>query len=112
MEQSSYYKIMEVDTEEHDSCPFKWDCENCYKSLYVRFAAVADFPSTTGHFTIIGFTNNKDKKDHIAKPVQPCLPGDQENLPRPLAVSRPISRTRIAYVTEREIASSVSLLLL
>jgi len=66
MEQSSYYKIMEMDTQEHNSCPFRWNCENCYKSLYLRIAAVADFPSTTGHFKIIGFANNKDKKDHIA----------------------------------------------
>lgn len=32
----------------------------------MRIAAVADFPSTTGHFKIIGFANNKDKKDRIA----------------------------------------------
>lgn len=66
MEESSYYRIMEVNAQEHSSCPFKWDCENCYKSLCLRIVAVADFPTASGRFKIIGFTNNKDKKDHIA----------------------------------------------
>ena len=32
----------------------------------MRIVAVADFPTANGQFRIIGFTNNKDKKDHIA----------------------------------------------
>lgn len=61
----SYNAILKRDTEEHESCPFKWDCDNCDRSLCLRVVAVADFPSLYGHFNIIGFLNNKDRKDHI-----------------------------------------------
>jgi len=64
---SEYYEmVMKQDTFEHESCPFQWDCENCSKGLCLRMVAVADFPSAFGHFKLIGFTNNKDKKDHTA----------------------------------------------
>ncbi len=66
MEISSYHRIVERDTREHDSCPFEWDCGNCYKSLCLRIVAVADFPTAYGRFRLLGFTNNKDGKDHIA----------------------------------------------
>jgi GTP cyclohydrolase II len=64
--QGSYKVIMEKDAEEHSTCPFVWDCENCFKSLCLRVVSVADFPSKYGYFQIIAFTNNKDKKDHIS----------------------------------------------
>ena len=64
---SEYYEVvMKQDTDEHESCSFQWDCENCSKGLCLRMVAVADFPSAFGHFKLIGFTNNKDKKDHTA----------------------------------------------
>ena len=65
MEELSYYQIMNRDSEDYDTCPFKWDCDNCYKSLCLRIVAVADFPSIYGHFKILAFTNNKDRKDHV-----------------------------------------------
>jgi len=65
MVESSYQAIMQRDSQEHDSCPFKWDCEDCYKSLCLRVVGLADFPTSDGHFKIIAFTNNKDRKDHI-----------------------------------------------
>jgi 3,4-dihydroxy 2-butanone 4-phosphate synthase/GTP cyclohydrolase II len=60
-----YQVIVENDTKEYNSCPLKWDCENCSKSLCLRMVAIADFPSEYGHFSMLGFTNNKDKKDHV-----------------------------------------------
>ncbi|WXG44419.1 MAG: GTP cyclohydrolase II [Promethearchaeati archaeon SRVP18_Atabeyarchaeia-1] len=61
----SYRQILEKDTQDYKSCPLKWDCENCDKSLCLRIVALADFPTKHGHFNIIGFLNNKDKKDHL-----------------------------------------------
>lgn len=65
MIEKSYKQIMEKDTQEYNSCPLKWDCENCDKSLCLRIVALADFPTQHGHFNILGYLNNKDKKDHI-----------------------------------------------
>lgn len=65
MIESTYKRVMEKDTEEYNNCPLKWDCENCDKSLCLRIVALADFPTQHGHFNILGFLNNKDKKDHI-----------------------------------------------
>lgn len=64
MSQQSYYQIMKEDSDEHESCPLKWDCEKCTKTLCVQLVAVAEFPTNHGIFKILGFTNNKDKKDH------------------------------------------------
>jgi 3,4-dihydroxy 2-butanone 4-phosphate synthase/GTP cyclohydrolase II len=60
-----YQVIVEKDTKEYNACPLKWDCDNCSKSFCLRTVAIADFPSEYGHFNILGFTNNKDKKDHF-----------------------------------------------
>ena len=65
MTESSYKEIMNRLDEEYHSCEFKWDCENCDKTLCLRIIAIADFPTKYGHFTVIGFLNNKDRKDHI-----------------------------------------------
>lgn len=65
MEELSYNRVLVADAAEHAACPLKWDCERCTKSLCVRLVAVADFPSLFGHFRILGFTNNKDGKDHM-----------------------------------------------
>jgi 3,4-dihydroxy 2-butanone 4-phosphate synthase/GTP cyclohydrolase II len=62
----SFEKILELDKEEHASCSFDWNCENCFKSLCLRLLGVADFPSMYGDFKILSFLNNKDGKDHIA----------------------------------------------
>lgn len=66
MNEISYYEIMDNDSLEYESCPFQWDCENCYKKLCLRIVSVADFPSTYGEFKLIAYINNKDGKDHIA----------------------------------------------
>jgi GTP cyclohydrolase II len=65
MTESGFMQMMRQDTEEYNTCPLHWDCEKCDKSLCLRIVAVADFPTIHGHFKIIGFLNNKDKKDHI-----------------------------------------------
>ena len=64
MEDLSYTRVLADDAAEHEACPLKWDCENCTKTLCVQLVSVADFPSLFGHFRILGFTNNKDGKDH------------------------------------------------
>jgi len=64
MEGASYTRLLADDAAEHEACPQKWDCQNCTKTLCVRLVAVADFPSLFGSFKILGFTNNKDGKDH------------------------------------------------
>ncbi len=69
---------MKQDTVEHKTCPFKWDCVNCSKGLCLRMVAVANFPSAFGHFKLIGFVNNKDKKDHTAVVKGDIL--DKENV--------------------------------
>ena len=64
MEELSYHRVLAVDAAEHEACPLKWDCANCTKTLCVQLVAVAELPSLFGRFHIIGFTNNKDGKDH------------------------------------------------
>jgi 3,4-dihydroxy 2-butanone 4-phosphate synthase / GTP cyclohydrolase II len=64
MEDHSYTRIQAEDAAEHQDCPLKWDCVNCTKNLCIQLVAIADFPSMFGHFRILGFTNNKDGKDH------------------------------------------------
>jgi 3,4-dihydroxy 2-butanone 4-phosphate synthase/GTP cyclohydrolase II len=90
MDDLSYNRIQAGDTAEHDACPLKWDCANCTKTLCIHLVAVADFPSLYGHFRILGFTNNKDGKDHtmvgkgdvagkeniLARVHSSCLTGD------------------------------------
>jgi GTP cyclohydrolase II len=74
--QESYKNIIEIETKEHSLCPFKWDCDSCYKSLCLQVVGVADFPTKYGNFEIIAFTNNKDKKDHIAIVKGDIIHGD------------------------------------
>ncbi len=61
----SYDEILRKDAEEYQSCQFDWNCEKCYKSLCLRIAAFANFPSKYGSFKVVAFENNKDGKDHI-----------------------------------------------
>ncbi len=74
--------MMKQDTEEYNTCPLNWDCEKCDKSLCLRIVAVADFPTVHGHFKIVGFINNKDKKDHIMV-VKGNVAGRENILTRP-----------------------------
>jgi hypothetical protein len=48
--------------EKYKSCKYKWDCENCDKTLCLRTAAVADFPTTYGHFGVIAFMTTRTRK--------------------------------------------------
>jgi GTP cyclohydrolase II len=90
MEGLSYNRVLAEDAAEHAACPLKWECEACTKSLCVRLVAVADLPSLFGRFRILGFTNNKDGRDHtmvvkgdvagregvLARVHSSCLTGD------------------------------------
>lgn len=60
-----YDEILKKDAEEYGSCEFDWNCEKCYKTLCLRIAALANFPSKYGSFRLIAFENNKDGRDHI-----------------------------------------------
>lgn len=65
MTERNYMEMMKQDTEVYNSCPLDWDCKNCDKQLCLRIVAIADFPTRDGHFNLVAFVNNKDKKDHI-----------------------------------------------
>lgn len=53
-------------------------CADCPEEICVMVASVADFPTEYGHFSIIGFVNNRDEKDHII--ILKGEIGDGENL--------------------------------
>ena len=57
-------KSSEQDIESLRDCPNDLDCDGCPEDACVKVVSVADFPSEYGHFSIIGFVNNKDAKDH------------------------------------------------
>jgi len=61
----------------HD-CPGADNCAGCAEEVCVMVASVADFPSEYGHFSIVGFVNNKDGKDHVM--IVKGDIGDGENL--------------------------------
>lgn len=61
----SIEQIIKQDMEFLRTCPNADDCAACEEEACVMVASVADFPTEYGHFTIIGFVNNKDGKDHI-----------------------------------------------
>jgi GTP cyclohydrolase II len=53
-----------LDLVEHDK---NHECEGVGKDhICVKIAAAADLPSRFGNFQVVGFTNNKDGKDHAA----------------------------------------------
>ncbi len=66
MEKPTVDQIITQSLDSYKNCSDNYDCENCEKEICVSIVAVADFPSEFGTFQIIGFTNNKDKEEHIA----------------------------------------------
>ena len=72
----SYDLIMQRDTEEHNSCSFKWDCAHCDRNLCIRIVALANFPSKYGFFKIIGIENSKDGRDHVIIVKGDIIDGD------------------------------------
>ncbi len=65
MDVPSIEQIIREDIEFLRHCPGRDNCAACEESTCVMVAAVADFPTAYGHFSIVGFVNNKDGKDHI-----------------------------------------------
>ena len=65
MEKPGIDEIIAQDIESLRTCPKKLDCASCEKDTCVKVVSVADFPTEYGRFRIIGFVNNKDRKDHI-----------------------------------------------
>lgn len=61
----SVEEIIAQDLEFLRKCPQAKNCAACAEEACVMVASVADFPTQYGHFTIIGFVNNRDRKDHI-----------------------------------------------
>lgn len=74
----SIEQIIRQDVEFLRHCPDAENCAACEEEICVMVASVADFPTEYGHFTIIGFVNNKDGKDHIV--ILKGDIGDGENL--------------------------------
>lgn len=60
-----YREMLNEDNADFARCPLKWDCDKCDKTLCLRIVAIADLPTRCGRFSVVAFTNNKDKKDHI-----------------------------------------------
>jgi 3,4-dihydroxy 2-butanone 4-phosphate synthase / GTP cyclohydrolase II len=71
-------EIVAQNLEELRSCPTGMRCETCEKEICVAVVSVADFPSKYGKFRIIGFVNNRDRKDHIV--ILKGELGDGENI--------------------------------
>lgn len=65
MEKPTIEEIIEQDIESLRKCPRKLDCASCERDTCVKVVSVAEFPTAYGKFKIIGFVNNKDRKDHI-----------------------------------------------
>ena len=61
----SVEQIIKQDMRALHDCPQSENCAACAEEICVMVASVADFPTEYGHFSIIGFVNNKDGKDHI-----------------------------------------------
>ena len=65
MEKPGIEEIIAQDIEFLRKCPLKLDCASCEFETCVKVVSVAEFPTMYGKFKIIGFVNNKDRKDHI-----------------------------------------------
>jgi len=65
METPEIEEIIAQDMDFLRKCPKKLDCDHCDEEVCVKIVSVADFPTAYGKFRIVGFVNNKDKKDHI-----------------------------------------------
>lgn len=78
MEKPGIQEIIDQDIESLRRCPMRLECASCQMETCVKVVSVADFPTAYGHFQIIGFVNNKDRKDHIV--VQKGEIGDGKGL--------------------------------
>lgn len=78
MDQPTIEEIIAQDIDFLRKCPKELDCQNCKEEVCVKVVSVADFPTEYGNFSIIGFVNNKDKKDHII--IQKGDIGNGENV--------------------------------
>jgi 3,4-dihydroxy 2-butanone 4-phosphate synthase/GTP cyclohydrolase II len=74
----SIEEIIRQDIQALRDCPQAENCAACKEELCVMVASVADFPTDYGRFSIIGFVNNRDGKDHVI--VLKGEVGDGENL--------------------------------
>lgn len=61
----SIEQVIRQDMRALRDCPGADNCAGCAEEVCVMVASVADFPSEYGHFSIVGFVNNKDGKDHV-----------------------------------------------
>ncbi len=65
IDRPSVEQVIRQDIEQLRHCPKAENCAACQEEVCVMVASVADFPTEYGHFSIIGFVNNRDGKDHI-----------------------------------------------
>lgn len=61
----SVEEIINQDLESMRKCPHQLACQDCPEQICVKLVSVADFPTQFGHFSILAFVNNKDRKDHV-----------------------------------------------
>ncbi len=63
-------------------CPQYPNCEHCEKGICLRIVAVADLPSRFGNFQIIGFVNNRDRRDDHSAVIKGDIVGKENVLCR------------------------------
>jgi len=65
METPAIEEIIAQDMEFLRRCPGQLNCAECREEVCVKIVSVAEFPTVYGRFRIVGFVNNRDRKDHI-----------------------------------------------
>lgn len=58
-------------------CPDYPNCEHCKQGVCIRIVSVANLPTRFGQFRIIGFLNNKDRRDDHAAIVRGDVTGKE-----------------------------------
>jgi GTP cyclohydrolase II len=63
-------------------CPDYPNCDHCERGVCLRIVAVANLPTRFGEFQIIGFVNNKDRRDDHAAIIRGDIVGQEDVLCR------------------------------
>lgn len=63
-------------------CPDYPNCEHCDQGVCIRIVSVANLPTRFGEFQIIGFVNNKDRRDDHAAVIRGDIVGKENVLTR------------------------------
>ncbi|MHA2232307.1 MAG: GTP cyclohydrolase II [Candidatus Hodarchaeales archaeon] len=63
-------------------CPDYPNCEHCERGVCIRIVSVANLPTRFGQFRIVGFVNNKDRRDDHAAIIRGDIAGKERVLCR------------------------------